>query len=149
MKIEGPGNTGKTGSSKKAKRSGGASGTGFAQSLKGGDDAPAEEAGGVSGGAGPSSASSIDMILAIQGVGDATEDTGKRQKAAAWGHDLLDRLDAIRLGLLAGRIPPDRLERLGEALARERENTDDPELSALLKDIELRARVELAKFGRR
>lgn len=148
MKIEGPGNTGKTGSAKKAKRSGGASGTGFAQSLKGGD-APAEGGEKVSGGGGPSSASSIDMLLAIQGVGDATEEGGGRQKPAEWGHALLDRLDAIRLGLLAGRIPPDRLEQLGEALAREREKTDDPELSGLLKDIELRARVELAKFGRK
>ncbi|MBP5856971.1 hypothetical protein KAJ83_08120 [Marivibrio halodurans] len=148
MKIEGPGNTGKTGSAKKAKRAGGASGAGFAQSLKGGADAASEESAAVSGG-GPASVSSIDLILAIQGVGDATEDEGGRRQPVEWGRDLLDRLDAIRLGLLAGRISPDRLEALGEALARERGKTDDPELGRLLKDIELRARVELAKFRQR
>ncbi len=147
MKIEGPGNTGKTGSAKKAKRTGGAGGAGFAHSLRGGDDAEVEAEKPVSGG-GVAGVSSIDLLLAVQGVGDATEEKGKRQRPGEWANRLLDRLDALRLGLLAGRIPPERLEELRDQIAAERERTDDPALESLLREIELRARVELAKFGR-
>jgi len=151
MKIEGPGNTGKTGQAKKTKRSGNASGAGFAESMRSGDDGEVDGNAPVQGGGGGgvSAVSSLDLLLAAQGVGDATDDAPKKQTPGKWGGDILDRLDAIRLGLLAGRIPADRLHALRESLARERERTDDPELSRLIKDIELRARVELAKLGQR
>eukprot|EP00752_Nemacystus_decipiens_P000611 g611.t1 len=147
MKIEGPSGPGKTGAAKKAKRAGGAGGAAFADSLRGGDAERVDAAAGGAGGVGP--AASIDMLLAIQSVDDATQERPKRQQPAEWGRTLLERLDDIRLALLAGRIPPDRLHALGEALARERESADDPGLAGVLRDIELRARVELAKLQRR
>ncbi len=64
------------------------------------------------------------------------------------GFDLLDRLDDLRLALVAGRIAPGRLAALAEALAAHRDRSFDPRLEAVIAEIELRAAVELAKFRR-
>jgi len=150
MKIDGPNNAGKTGAPKKAKKSGQAGGPAFADSLRGGGEQAdgVERAAGAPGG-GVGAVSSIDLLLAVQGVGDASDDQPKRQRASAWGASLLDRLDDIRMALLSGRLSADRLHALRDALQREREHAQDPNLAAVLKDIELRARVELAKLSRR
>jgi len=47
-----------------------------------------------------------------------------------------------------GMVPTDRLQDLATAAREQREELDDPRLSEILDDIELRARVELAKLGR-
>ncbi len=95
-----------------------------------------------------SSLTSISSLLAIQGV-DAPDDalTG-RKRAVVNARETLDLLDDIKLGLLSGEVPTDKLEGLLERVQHEREGVDDPELNNLLDHIELRARVELAKFGR-
>lgn len=64
------------------------------------------------------------------------------------GFDLLDRLDEIRMGLLMGTIPTDRLNNLLRLVRGSRDGAMDPKLNAILDDIELRAMVELAKLGR-
>jgi hypothetical protein len=61
---------------------------------------------------------------------------------------MLDRLEDIRHGLLMGAIPRDRLQELAAAVRRQREAIDDPRLVEILDEIELRARVELAKLER-
>jgi len=53
----------------------------------------------------------------------------------------------VRLGLLAGTIPTDRLGTLLSAVKAQRDQTDDPRLEQILDEIELRAAVELAKLG--
>ena len=70
-----------------------------------------------------------------------------RKKAVRRGNGLLDALEAIKADLLVGRVSEGRLNQLMAlvGLARERSL---PGLDAVLDDIELRARVELAKFGR-
>jgi hypothetical protein len=45
-----------------------------------------------------------------------------------------------------GHIPRDRLSRIINALAAEREKNLDPGLVQIINDIELRAKVELAKL---
>ena len=89
-------------------------------------------------------AAGIDAILALQAVGGPLE--GKR-KAVRRGNSLLDSLDEIKADLLIGRISLDRLDRLASMLGEMREDAV-PGLDAVLDDIELRVRVELAKFGR-
>ena len=59
---------------------------------------------------------------------------------------MLDGLDEIRTGLLLGSIPAEKLERLASVTAEGRRTVDDPKLVSILSDIELRARVELAKY---
>jgi hypothetical protein len=105
-----------------------------------GENAPAR----VAAAAPVASAAGIDAILALQGVEDAT--TG-RKRAVRRGGALLDMLDDIKADLLIGRISLDRLDHLSGLLNDARERSV-PELDGVLDEIELRVRVELAKFGR-
>ncbi len=95
---------------------------------------------------GVSSLTSIDSLLAVQGV-DAPDDplTGRR-RAIENASETLDVLDEIKLGLLAGELPAEKLQRLLSHVSTERSEIDDPDLNNVLDHIELRARVELAKY---
>jgi hypothetical protein len=97
----------------------------------------------VSGPATSSPLMAIDSLIALQEVPDSV--TG-RAKAAKRGRDILDLLEDIRDGMLLGGISRTTLTRLLQLVNVKREAFVDPGLSALLDDIELRARVELAKF---
>jgi hypothetical protein len=61
---------------------------------------------------------------------------------------MLDHLEEIRLGLLLGTIPMAKLEQLGQLVRAKRDQINDPQLLAILDEIELRAAVELAKLSR-
>jgi hypothetical protein len=86
----------------------------------------------------------LDALLALQSVDDPLL---ARRKTLRRGLALVDLLDAIRGDLLLGRIAEGRLNQLVVLIGQVRDPTD-PGLDALIDDIELRARVELAKFGR-
>jgi hypothetical protein len=58
-------------------------------------------------------------------------------------------LEELRIGLLLGHIPRDRLADLSRMVRDRREDAEDPQLAALLDEIELRAEVELAKLTMR
>jgi len=85
----------------------------------------------------------LDTLIALQEVPDAL--AGQR-KAARRGRNILDLLEDVRDGMLGGGISRATLDRLLQLVNVKREEFEDPGLSALLDDIELRARVELAKF---
>ncbi len=91
-----------------------------------------------------SAAEGIGALLALQVVGDPLS---SRKRAVQDGSDILDGLDRIKVALLEGWVPVDRLERLA-AIVAERSASGDERLDQLLAEIELRARVELAKLGR-
>ena len=93
---------------------------------------------------GSSPLSSIDALLPLQEISDRPDD---KRRALERGEEMLDRLDDIRVGLLLGRIPRDRLKQLLELVEQRRNSFRDPRLVELLDDIELRAKVELAKLG--
>ena len=59
---------------------------------------------------------------------------------------ILDRLEDIRQGLLVGAISKPRLEELAGTIKETREAALDPVMSDILDEIELRAKIELAKF---
>ena len=59
---------------------------------------------------------------------------------------ILEHLDKIRLGLLSGGIPRQTLQRLAAELNAARAETADPRLRAILDEIELRVRVEIATY---
>lgn len=86
----------------------------------------------------------IDALLALQAVDDAT--SGKR-KAIKRAHLLIDTLEDIRADLLGGAVSEGRLNR-AMALLQQAKNQIEPGLDAVVADIELRVRVELAKLGR-
>jgi hypothetical protein len=86
----------------------------------------------------------LDALLALQSVDDPLL---ARRRTVRRGRALIDALDAVMGDLLLGRVAEGRLNQLVALVGQVRDPTD-PELDALIDDIELRARVELAKFGR-
>ena len=85
----------------------------------------------------------IDALLALQAVEDPLL---RRRKLVRRGTQLLDALEGMKADLLAGTMSEGRLNQLMAVMSQARENSD-PELDSLLDEIELRARVELAKRG--
>lgn len=92
---------------------------------------------------GPGPIAALDSILMLQGMDDSTQG---RSKGLAHGEQLLDLLDSVRDGLLAGGIPRVTLNRLAVAVTRRHDAFADPRLQDVLDQIELRAHVELAKL---
>ena len=88
---------------------------------------------------------SVEALLAVQGTGNAP-DRG-RDATVARAEDLLEKLDKVRLGLLAGRLPRATLEQIVQRLDERRHAVGDPRLLGLIDEIELRAKVELAKLS--
>ena len=93
--------------------------------------------------AGPGPIAAMDSILALQDMGDATDGSSK---GLTHGEQLLDILDSVRDGLLAGGIPRTTLNKLAVAVTRRHDVFADPKLQDVLDQIELRAHVELAKL---
>jgi hypothetical protein len=93
--------------------------------------------------AGPGPIAALDSILMLQGMDDSTDG---RSRGLAHGEQLLDLLDSVRDGLLAGGIPRATLNKLAAAVTRRHEAFADPALQDVLDQIELRAHVELAKL---
>ncbi|MBI1208566.1 MAG: flagellar assembly protein FliX [Azospirillum sp.] len=137
MKIEGPGRLRGGTVSRTGRAASGPSGA-FSKHVVGESAAP----GGVSG---ASPLGGIDSLLALQEVDDAAARASRGKKRAS---DLLDRLEELRLGLLAGSIPAAKLGELSRLIQSRRLTVDDPRLAEVLDEIDLRAQVELAKLSR-
>lgn len=120
-----------------ANRPKGAGASGFAPETAG-------EASGPAVAAPVAGATGIEALLALQAVDGPLV---ARRKAVRRGRALLDTLEEIKTDLLLGRISEGRLNQLMALIGQARERTL-PGLDGALDEIELRARVELAKFGR-
>ena len=87
--------------------------------------------------------SSVDAVVAVQEItGDNKDERGAKNRANL----ILDQLEDIRMGLLLGEIPKSNLEELSNILKVARDNTVDSKLLEIIDDIELRAKIELAKL---
>ena len=136
MEIKGPGRISPSGVSRKDKKKG-TDKTGFSKALSSDDVAAATPPSGTS----PLTA--VSSLLSLQEMPTSSEG---RSKGVALAEDLLQHLEMIRHGLLAGQIPRHRLKDVVKVISREQEMTNDPALTTLLDDIELRVKVELAKL---
>ena len=134
MKIEGPGPL-RPGQVRKGQRTG--AGGDFQSLVDGEGDTAAPRTGGSQAMIG------LSPLFALQEVDDAL--VGRR-KARARGEDILDRLEEIRLGLLTGSIPLEKLHELVRIVQSRREDVGDPRLQEILDEIDLRAQVEIAKL---
>lgn len=85
-----------------------------------------------------------DGVFTLQELPDAL---AERKRAIARADRLLAQLDALRLGLLAGTLPHAQLSELAGLAASQRGKIEDPRLAAIFDEIDLRARVELAKLA--
>lgn len=140
MKVEGPGKSSNTRGVSKTRKQGSGDAS-FSGLVEGAEETPAQRpAGGVS------AIGQLDALLSLQEAdGGTSEEAMKKAKARAQA--LLDHLDQVRLGLLAGGIPVAALQQLGRTLGQHREGIMDPRLAEILDEIDLRAQVELAKHG--
>lgn len=138
MKID-PASSLRTAKSRPNGRARSGDGVGFAAALPDG-----ERSGAVQGTAG---FTSIDALMALQGVGGQDE---RKRQAVDHGERLLDDLDALRLDILSGQVPLSRLEKLRGRLVEQAWRAgakEDARLRGLLAEIETRVAVELAKLG--
>jgi hypothetical protein len=122
-------------------RSGNARGTGSGAAFHIGESGAAPRATAT---AAAAPATGIGALLALQAADDPLQ--GGRKKQVRRGRSLLDTLDALKADLITGRLGEGHLDQLLTLIGQARERTE-PGLDALLEDIELRARVELAKRG--
>jgi len=88
--------------------------------------------------------STLDALLALQGVEDFTQ---RKRRAVAKGRNALDVLDSLKVGLLDGSIDRSTLARLKVASEGLAEETGDAGLDQVMREIDLRVAVELAKAG--
>lgn len=95
-----------------------------------------------------SSVASVNNILALQEVPDATSEESRRALYRR-GHDILDRLSEIQRDILSGSLSKERLQNLAHMLRQRRETVEDEKLQAIIDEIELRAEVEIAKWASR
>lgn len=87
----------------------------------------------------------VDALLAVQESGGRGQNRQARgQKSAT---EMLDLLQKVQSGLLLGEIAGADLHRLKTVMAERRKQENDPQLTQILEDIEVRASVELAKLG--
>jgi Class II flagellar assembly regulator len=134
MRIQGPGASGALATAAPARRA--ASGA-FAVADDGATRAPAQAA--------PlRTVGGIDALIALQGVGDATE---RRRHAMKRGRLALDALEELKIGLLGGTLDPAALTRLKAVAAHLKDGSGEPGLDGVLSEIALRVEVEIAKLG--
>ncbi|AGH98450.1 flagellar assembly protein FliX [Micavibrio aeruginosavorus] len=137
MKIEGPNKTSQT-SSTRSKDKAGATGASFGDFMTGGT---AETAA-------PATARAIaqvDALLAAQEVEDPAARAARRRMVGR-ADSVLDQLEAIRLGLLTGTLTVGDILNIADVVAQHRERIQDPGLTAILDEIDLRAQIEIAKM---
>jgi hypothetical protein len=90
------------------------------------------------------SISTLDALMALQGVNDPTE---RKKRAVAKGRNALDMLDSLKLGLIDASVDGSTISRLKVAAEGLTEGSGDSGLDTVLDEINLRVAVELAKAG--
>lgn len=93
---------------------------------------------------GSSPLTGVDALIALQ---EMANPLNGRTRAARRGRDLLDLLDEVRGGMLDGQVNRSTLNSLSALVSAQREDFVDPNLAQVLDEIDLRARVELAKLN--
>ena len=117
-------------------KSGSGTGVGFGAAISG--EQP------VSGATASRPIQQVDGLFQLQEMPDAL---AQRRRAVQRGSTVLDRLDDLRLALLGGSLSQGQISELQRVVASERGLVDDPRLLAVLDEIDLRAKVELAKLA--
>lgn len=137
MRIEGPRPTDSIKKNEKTRKTGGASGE-FKSFLAGDTE-------------GASEASSAPMIADVGAllIAQASEDPAERKARKRMkdrAENVLSALDGVRRGLLNGKLSTLEMESVSRSIAERREKINDPKLTEILDEVELRAQVELAKM---
>jgi len=137
MKIEKSGSVGPTVGPRRGERSSSAQPGEFSRLL--------EQPEGPTSVSPSASIGSVDALLAAQSVEASGEE--ERRQARQRGDEILDRLDELRHGLLAGTLTRSQLMVLASLVRARRASIVDPKLREIVDEIELRAEVEIAKLS--
>lgn len=140
MKVEGPSGPKSTGSVKKAGSVNAHDAAEFRGMMEGG----ATEAALVNTTA---QIASLDILLAVQSVEDPTARAAKGRAVQRSG-ELLETLDKIRVNMLSGTLTVGHMIDIADVVASHRDRIQDPQLTGVLDEIDLRAQVEIAKMRR-
>jgi hypothetical protein len=140
MKIEGPNQTGKAGQTKKSEKAKSAGGPAFSDMLGGADETSDVNHTSTAG-----AIARIDVLLAAQTADDPAERATRGRMRKRADH-ILRSLDKIRLGILTGNMTVGNVLDIADVVASHREKITDPQLSAILDEIDLRAQIEIAKM---
>lgn len=138
MKIggsKGPKQTSKT--QKTSEANGGDESVDFSQYVQGGASETAQTSA-------AQSIAQLDVLLAVQQVEDPTKKAA-RKRAYVRSENILDQLDGLRLKMLGGDLTIGNMIDVADVVASHRDKIDDPALSAIMDEIDLRAQVEIAK----
>lgn len=134
MRIENSGPLGGVRQTKKSTKSG---------SSKGVFSVAEEETESARSVAGPANVTNLDALLSLQAVDNPLN---SKKETAERGVDLLDWLEEMRLSMLSGKLSPAQVQRLAQKV-KNLGRTGDEKLDSILAEIDMRARVELAKVG--
>ena len=94
---------------------------------------------------GTSSIAVPEAIFAAQ-LADEGVEREARKRLMKRGETLLEKLEEIRDGLLAGSISKERLIEISRLVKDRKPECADPRLTEIIGEIELRVEVELAKL---
>ena len=141
MKIDGTKSSSDVSKKKDTKKSGEGSGV-FQSLMGGGHTGEAAKAGGSSLSAG---IASVDALLAAQTAEDPAQQKAKKRMQER-AEDILDKLNDLKVGMVTGGVTVGHMVSIADVVATHREKVNDPALTSILDEIDLRAHVELAKL---
>ncbi len=135
MKIEGPSKTSGAGGTKKSGKvdSDGSFQDFIASAPKG--SAPAAPTQHIA---------RVDALLSVQAAESPTERAAKKRMRER-GEDILKELDKLRHSILTGGLTLGQVIDIADVVASHRERINDPRMTAVLDEIDLRAQIEIAK----
>jgi hypothetical protein len=89
----------------------------------------------------------VDALLAAQTAEDPAQGKAKKRMQER-ATDILDKLNDLKVGLLSNNVTVGHMVSIADVVATHREKINDPALTSILDEIDLRAHVELAKLQR-
>ncbi len=138
MKVGGTKGTNSTSGTKKPSTSSSDSNVDFSQFVNSG----ASE---TSSAGATQSIAQLDVLLAAQEVEDPSQRKAKN-KMRVRSNNILEKLDQIRIKMLGGDLTVGHMIDVADVVATHRDKIDDPVLTSIMDEIDLRAQVELAKM---
>ncbi|MCK5384928.1 MAG: flagellar assembly protein FliX [Alphaproteobacteria bacterium] len=138
MKVGETKGSGGTAKSKKASSAQAGSSADFSQYVHGG----ASE---TSGAQATQSIAQLDALLAAQEIEDPAQRSA-RKRAYVRADTILDKLEEVRIKMLGGNLTVGHMIDVADVVAFHRDKIDDPKLTAIMDEIDLRAQVEIAKL---